>query len=119
MYLISPLSVKLDWFSSEEALELDDSKLVDQTYFLLTEALIGLGIEYSQNDLELCKVGDPSSCLRFLHFIKRLYEQSVDCKIAPSAEKMDINDVIKKEILEEPIIEADYMVSQVFIIFKR
>lgn len=82
-----------------------------------------LGLEYSQNDLELCKVGDPASCLRFLHFLKQSYEQSINLKIAPSAEKMDISDIkdIKKETdkVIEPIVEADYVVSQVLVMYNH
>ena len=95
---------------------------MNQTYRMLLNALDEIGIEYSHNDLELCKVGDPSSCLRFLHFLKRSYEQSVNRKIAPSAEIICIQDLkeIKKDEVEvidaneESVTDSDYSISEVF-----
>ena len=93
--------------------------LIERTYQLLAKALNEIELEYSENDLELCKVGDPSSSLRFLHFLKRSYEQSVDRKIAPSAEMMTVTDLyeFKKEaenmMAEGPAPESDYNASEV------
>jgi hypothetical protein len=119
--LISPSSVDLGWFSSDEALDLEESDRVEQTYLQLTKALKELGLEYSGNDLELSKVGDPSSCLRFLNFLRTKYEQSVNRKIAPSAEMMTMTDLheFKKEgdkIIEpakQSVTESDYIASDV------
>lgn len=127
--MISPSSVNLDWFSSDEALDLEPSKLVDQTYLQLTNALKALQLEYSENDLELCKVGDPCSCLRFLSFLKKSYEESVNRKIAPSAERMTITDLkdFKRagenvvEPVQEPAKQTDHTPSEVnhFFIISR
>lgn len=121
--MIAPSSVNLNWFSSDEALDLEPHVLIERTYQLLAKALNEIELEYSENDLELCKVGDPSSSLRFLHFLKRSYEQSVDRKIAPSAEMMTMTDLyeFKKETEnmmvseEEPVTESEYTASEVWL----
>ena len=100
---------------------MDNASLIDQTYLQLATALNDLEIEYSKNDLELCKVGDPSSCLRFLHFLRRSYELSVDRKIAPSAEQVRVEEIKETKKEDDKNVEAhsssnaesDYKVSEV------
>ena len=92
MYLISPSSVDLDWYSSDEAMDMDSTNQSDRTFFTLTATMNDLKIEFSKNELELCKVGDPSSCQRFLCFLRGLYEKSID-RIAPAAERHTLDDL--------------------------